>query len=630
MKKFFTFSFLLMLMAFFVPAPADAALPEVSVRDTGYAARYVGQSIADPIKIEVGETVTVNFQFKNVGTKTWDSNSNNYISAYTMEPRYRSSLFQGSNWLEHRQTAKISGIVKPGETGILALQLTAPEKPGEYTEKFWLAADSWSWVKDGYFYAKIIVVEKTKEVAADVPAVTETPGEETENVVEETKDDSEYKAKKLLLNKKEIVEDGGERIKLILGYQNLGETTWERYSIHANEPARLSGSSDIITFADEDWQDADTIVEQTIEVPQWGSTRDSFYVRTPAKKGSYTLMLTLKANDTSLDDIVLEIPVTVTADAPSHYEAPAFVGESVTEVRLESEPTIRVGLWKNPDNGEATFVSGDDDYVVYAGTTKKGILPKGSTATLSYRGGFYSLFSTHLDIESGEYIRLVPKNNPHAVFELTDYDRHVTWKGPSNFNKYRGSAELRRTTDGNDNLYIINELLYEDYIAGIAETSNASPIEYIKSILTAARTYAYYVAEYTTKHDGRHFDVFATTGDQLYLGYVSEELMPRVASAARATRGMMITYNDDIVITPYFGNSDGRTRSWTEVWGGSAKPWLVSVPAIYDKRDGKRMYGHGVGMSARDAAYMADEEELDYRDILKYYYSGVEIERIYR
>ncbi len=607
-----------------MPAPADAALPEVKVRDTGYAAKYIGQSIPDPIKIEAGDIVTVNYQFKNVGTKTWDSGSKNYISAYTMEPRYRSSLFQGSNWLEHRQTAKVSGVVKPGEIGTLSLQLKAPNKPGEYTEKFWLAADSWSWVKDGYFYAEIVVVEKT-EKAADVPATTEPTTEETVET-----ESGEYKAKKLLLNKKDITAEGGERVKIVLGYQNLGETTWQSYSIHANEPARLAGSNDVLTFADDEWKSSTTIVEQDLEVAQWASTRDIFYVRTPAKQGSYTLSLTLKADDKNLDDIVLNIPVNVTADAPVHFSTPGFVKENTTTVRLEEEPVIRVGLWRNPENGEAVFVSSEDDYVVYMGTEKKGILPKNTRATLSYKGGFYGFFSPELDFEGGEYIRLVPENNQHAMFELVNYDRPVKWKGPSNFNKYRGSAELRKTDDGNNNLYLINELLYEDYIAGIAETSNASPIEYIKSILTAARTYAYYISEYTSKHDDRYFDVFATTGDQLYLGYVSEKLMPRVASAARATRGMMITYQDDIVITPYFGNSDGRTRSWTDVWGGSHKPWLVSVPARYDARDGKKMYGHGVGMSARDAAYMADEEDKSYIEILKYYYTGVEVEKIYR
>ena len=163
-------------------------------------------------------------------------------------------------------------------------------------------------------------------------------------------------------------------------------------------------------------------------------------------------------------------------------------------------------------------------------------------------------------------------------------------------------------------------------------------MEYMKSQAVLERTYAYYIKESTDKHADRYFDVVASTGDQLYLGYESEKLMPRFVEAVRATRGFMVVYDVDqnpstareIVITPYFGNSDGNTRSWQEVWGGkNDKPWLVSVPAIYDKRDRKSMYGHGVGMSQRDAMIKADEEKLDYMSLIKYYYTGVEVEQIY-
>ena len=106
--------------------------------------------------------------------------------------------------------------------------------------------------------------------------------------------------------------------------------------------------------------------------------------------------------------------------------------------------------------------------------------------------------------------------------------------------------------------------------------------------------------------------------------------MPNVVAAQRATRGYMATYDSNYIITPYYSTSDGRTRSWAEVWGGSNRPWLVSVPATYDKRDGKAMAGHGVGMSARDAAYMADEGGKNWQEILKYYYTGVNVNLIYQ
>ncbi|MBI2436375.1 MAG: hypothetical protein HYV41_01355 [Candidatus Magasanikbacteria bacterium] len=567
----------------------------------------------------MGKTITVTYTFKNIGTKTWDSSSKTYLSAYTMEPRYHNSLFKGTNWIEPRQTAKIMGVVKPGQTGMLELQLKAPAKLGHYREKFWLAADSWSWVKGGYFYAEIDVVPLT-EIATDVPA----PQIEATSTVEVVGD---YRAKNFLLSKKQITAVGGEEVDLVVAFQNVGATTWKKYVLVADEPSGLAGISQKLSFADDGWASTRTIFETKKEIPQWGTMREEFEVRAPIKQGNYTLSLRLQADGKIIPDFVIQIPVTVTQDAPAYYVAPELNEKAFETPRLSEEPRIRVGLWKDPDKGKLEFTSTEDSYIVFDGLEQKGILVKNSLGVLSYVNGVYSFTSGELNFDTTQFVRLEPETNPHAVFSLTNYTRSVSWKGPSNFNTYRGALELRLTKSGS--LYAINDVLFEDYVVGIAETSNGSPIEYIKALLTAARTYAYYIKEYSTKHDERYFDVVATTGDQLYLGYMSEVMMPRVVQASQETRGYMITYNTDIVITPYFANTDGRTRAWTEVWGGGEKPWLVSVPALYDKRDGKSLYGHGVGMSARDAAYMAEEGKKNWEEILKYYYTGVEVGRVY-
>jgi len=517
--------------------------------------------------------------------------------------------------------------------------LKAPAKPGHYTEKFWLAADGYSWMKNGYFYAEIDIVPAKAKVGAEVD--DEGTGQDLSVQDEQVLG---YQAKRLVVSRKKIKAKGGERVKLVVSFKNTGNETWQDYSLVANEPTGLASVSQRLTFADEEWNSQSAVVKGTKIVAPDGVVREKIYFRTPAKAGEYTLRLTLQADKHVFGDEAIEVPVTVTEDAPSHYNPPSF---STTKIiasekpRLNSEPRIRVGVWRNPEE-EIQFRSFDDNYVVYDGTVQKGILLKEKLGILNYDEGIYSFEGLDKDggkinFTTNNYIRLSPENNPHAVFTLLNYKRRVSWKGPINFNKYRGAMEYR-STQNNEDRYFINDLLFEDYVAGIAETSNISPIEYIKSLLTAARTYAYYVQQYSTKHDARNFDVVAHTGDQLYLGYESEVLMPRVVEASKATRGYMVTYDidedpntlSDIVITPYFANSDGRTRSWTEVWGGTNKPWLVSVQTKYDARDGKKLLGHGVGMSARDAAVMADEETVDYKTILEYYYTGVEVEKIYK
>ena len=169
----------------------------------------------------------------------------------------------------------------------------------------------------------------------------------------------------------------------------------------------------------------------------------------------------------------------------------------------------------------------------------------------------------------------------------------------------------------------------------MAETSDYSPLEFQKTIMSAARTYAMYhynrgiefkVPDGSTKHANEHFHVDANY-DQVYRGYASEVRMPKLSRAIDETRGMVITYKGGVVVTPYFSRSDGRTRNWEEVWYGTSKPWLVGVAVPQDK--GQTLWGHGVGMSARGALIMARDEGKDWQSILKYFYKNTEIIKIY-
>lgn len=601
----------------FAPHNTFAADPKHVISDPAYAAKYVSQSAPDPVEIETGTTKTVIFKFKNVGTATWNGASSHFLSAYTVEPRYRASVFEAPSWIASRETAKLEGIVKPNEVGELKLELKAPGKIGEYTEEFYLASENNSWVKGGYFFIKIKVVAK-KQTTSPVKVESVVTSTQTSTV-----NSSLYQAKRVILNKKQIEARGGEEVPVILAFQNIGSNSWNSYSIKTSVKETGTGSR--------------MLVEKTADLPQWAVARETVNVKVPNTKGTYTLAVKLAANGVEIPEELGTISVNVTENAGTIDDTEETIENNIREVipRLASEPKIRIGIWKDPADG-VKFVSNDDDYYVYDGTTMVGQLARGTSANMTYSGGVYYFVGGGITVNSGTYLRLEPVNNVHAVFRLTNYSRLVSWKGPKNFNAYRGAMEYR-TTKSNEGIYVIEETMFEDYVAGIAETSDASPIEYIKALLTAARTYAYSIQNSSSKHDSRFFDVVATTGDQLYLGYESEVMMPHVAEAARATRGYMVTYDidtnpvtpNDVVITPYFANTDGKTKSWTQVWGGVSKPWLVSVIAEFDKRDKKKLSGHGVGMSARDAAIRADELKESFDTILKYYYTGVAVEKMY-
>jgi hypothetical protein len=508
-KNLFLLSFLLFLISFLIfnVNIAKAVEPEVKIKDENYAAKLVFQSEKDPITIEAGKNKTIVLKFKNIGKATWDGDGTRFISAYTMEPRGRASIFENDTWNNAGQTEQIYEKVKPGGIGELRIILKAPKVPGEYLEKFYLAAENYSWVKDGYFFLKIKVVST-----------------------------------------------------------NVSDT---------NNTNKMASPTDSVSTDITDILIVSSTVSTTLEI---NSSTEKIVSATP------------------------EIP------------------------RLSEEPRIRAGIWKPDDFVQ--FKSHEDDYNIYDGTTLMGVLPKEYLGVMKFRDGQYNFKGGEMEFSTDNYIRLSPVNDARAVFELLNFQHQVKWRGGSrNFNQYRGALEYRFSDDGKNQAYIINDLLFEDYMRGIGEASDQAPFEYIKALMVAARTYAYYTKEETTKHDKRNFDVSATTGDQLYLGYINEQISPNTVEAVSFTRGQMITYNDEIVITPYFGHSNGKTRAYSAVWGGLTKPWLVPVKCKYDK--GLKRYGHGVGMSQRDAALRADKDKWDYLQIDKYYYTGTEVSLMY-
>lgn len=309
----------------------------------------------------------------------------------------------------------------------------------------------------------------------------------------------------------------------------------------------------------------------------------------------------------------------VLADNEVVAEIDPSTGENQTFI---TEPNIRVGLFKTAE--PIKFVS-DFTYQVFLGEEFSGELAPGATTTLSFKKGRYFIKSADLNLETKEPIRLVPLD-PAGYFTILGYKRTIKHKGKTNFNTYRGTLELIYAPKSKMP-WAVNELPLEQYVAGIAETGNSDPTEYIKALLVAARSYGYININPSVPKEKSIFDVYATTVDQLYLGYNSEMEMPSVAQAAADTYGQMVTYDGKPVTAPYFANSNGLTKTSKQVWGGAEKLWLQSVEAIYDK--GKKKYGHGVGMSCNDAKQRAKKDGWDYLQILQYYYSGVAVEKMY-
>ncbi|MFH0928317.1 MAG: SpoIID/LytB domain-containing protein, partial [bacterium] len=421
----------------------------------------------------------------------------------------------------------------------------------------------------------------------------------------------------LIKSSPNIVARGGEVVSYTLGVKNSGSAVWPDYALRSNAVQIATSSAEPVSFAASNWPAATLAVSSgAASVAPGNLVLIPFNLQMPKTKGVYAASFQLIVAGQEMEGAALEIPVTVTDDA---YTPPPVIVPVQSPAYLAPEPIIRIGLTKT--SGET--ITADQPFSVQdeAGNTLLN-LPANAQVSLSYASGVYRVASSLGNVVTSDLpIRVVPSVYD-GVLTVVSYTNRPAGNSALNDNEFRNILELHYSV-ANDTVWLINELPIESYLKGLVEVSDRSPLEYRKALQSAARSYAYYHWTKKFKHKDRNFDLDARY-DQVYRGYGAEKRQPGISLAVEATRGMVVTYQGNPAVTPYYAYSDGRTRSWEEVWGGVV-PYLVSVPAPYDV--GGPMSGHGVGISAMDAAGHAKNEGWDYLRILNYYYTGVNVEK---
>jgi hypothetical protein len=115
--------------------------------ENGYNAQFVAESSND-VLLEVGETATSWFDFKNAGTQTW---TRDVVRLGTSMPRDRASEFANSDWLQaNRATSLDQASVAPGATGRFTFVVQAPPVLAEkrFQEYFAPVAELIGWMDD--------------------------------------------------------------------------------------------------------------------------------------------------------------------------------------------------------------------------------------------------------------------------------------------------------------------------------------------------------------------------------------------------------------------------------------------------------------------------------------------------
>jgi hypothetical protein len=592
-----------------------------------------------PIDLKPGEKVNVKLKYTNTGTATWKRSGVPYYVALYVIGKTPSPLATAS-WFNDETPGKIvDASVKPGQFTYVRFSIQAPNKAGTYLLRLRLAAEGKAWMRG----AETLLTVRVKG-AGDVDAVNagspdEAPAPATTPsllkpsstaATSTTATTSTASALLLLRSVRELAVAGNARQEITLGFKNTGAKPWSSRGLRAaGVQAAFDGS---VTVRDDSW------LTSSEPVKLYGTTMPgeiafiTFTLKAPRLRGTYRASFMFTADGKDAEGGLVDIPITVTADGiaesvplatPEGVAASGTVAQAPT---LIAEPILRVGVFATTDDQmKVRGVTGD--YQVRQGATTVCTMKKNDIVIISFdrANKVYRAAGEGCTSQSTNVYVVQGIDDPNAPLELTDFSRPVSWLPGANDNKFRASLELRWSSV-TDAVWVINELPMEFYLKGMAETSDVSPLEFQKTLMTAARTYAFYHWRRATKHadEGFHVD---SKYDQVYRGYGAEARSPNIAAGIDATRGQIVTYNGELAITPYFSRSDGRTRNWTEVWGGKGFPWLIGVSVPQD--NGKILWGHGVGMSASGALVMAAREGKLYDEILRHFYTGTGLMRMY-
>lgn len=145
---------------------------------------------------------------------------------------------------------------------------------------------------------------------------------------------------------------------------------------------------------------------------------------------------------------------------------------------------------------------------------------------------------------------------------------------------------------------ITREIPLEEYIAGVilGEMRLSFGIEAIKAQAVASRTYTFYKILNGGAGDLRHKDGAVICDDythcqawrsidSIFTSYPekqAKEYYDKIIEAVQSTKGMVMSYNGEIVKAYYFSNGGGYTESVEDVWDGDAIEYLQSVPSVGD------------------------------------------------
>ncbi len=137
---------------------------------------------------------------------------------------------------------------------------------------------------------------------------------------------------------------------------------------------------------------------------------------------------------------------------------------------------------------------------------------------------------------------------------------------------YAGRLHLQPNTYGTYTL--VNDVPLETYLRGVVphEIGTSAPYAAVEAQTVIARTYA---LRNLRRFAVDGYELSADTHCQVYMGLSGTS--PKTDRAIAATRGQVLTYQNQLVDAVYSSTTGGVTASFSDVWNGADRPYLQPV-----------------------------------------------------
>ncbi len=329
----------------------------------------------------------------------------------------------------------------------------------------------------------------------------------------------------------------------------------------------------------------------------------------------------------SLATLALPVASSSVSATTTIQNIPSSLSASSSGSVLAGVPKIRIAIF------EVT-----DPSVSFSASSAFDVFDKNGQGIASKKAG--EIFVYKIGAPENAFAKIVP-TSPDGIVEITSFEDHPAWKPTLNYNKFRGAIEIV-FSDKSNKILAVNELGLEDYLKGVAEAGQDDPAQYQKAIIVAARTYAdYYILKGGKRGVDEVYHLNNTSNDQLYKGYVRETIAGAIVDAVNLTRGEIVSYNNQPIVAAYSSGAaelqSTGTKSACLVWGDKycQAGFEYLAGGVKDPAGTEYNYSsctganHCVGLSGAGTRQFAKTGAKNYQEILKYYYPGTAIQKIY-